>query len=842
MTTPPRDLEVAALRRHAHQLRRLARQLVRDEHEAEDLVQSTWTRLLERPPRDTSAGLGGWLSRVLTNFARQRARSARSARLEELAAEPVSGDPGGAELAATLEVHGRVTDAVLALPEPYRTTVHLIFLQDLSAREVARRQGVPVETVRTRAKRALRQLRGQLDAAYAGRRAAWRAALLPLTGWGVERGGTLAASASSAKATGLGVLTMSTALKTSLVAVALLLCVIVAWKEGGSLFVPSTPAPESVARPDAATPPVEASAEPRPPGEARVAAARGPGATPAPAATALGAGDPRLTGTVTVLERAGSELTELDGHFLLRRVGRESGKPIEVEVRAGHFALELPDHRDVLVSGMVLGGRVAYPTVERHSRPQLGGLALTARWVPRTTLRVLDAGSRADLAQLTVLSDLRGSGSSAHPGDHRPEHVCLGDARSPLELPARDGVHGYWVGAPGYAWGFVRVDHRSGGERELALSPGGALVVQIANPRPELRLHLRLYSGDEAPEGYRTGYLVDVEPDGGVCRLDGLAEGAYLIAAEVGLWSDPALVLAEETAGVRAGEATEVQLTLDDEALGAPPVPFRGTLHLAQPHGPSVSLLVKRVGGPRLREGDQSVVRHEELEAAGDGRTFAWDAGQVSPGRYLVRVDPLQVARFFDVGPDGETQARVDVGELTEVEVRVVERPSGETLLLDSIAWSRGTPREAGVWQLESVDRAATEETFHLVVPTGLLGLSAHSPLHGGGSKWVELGPGRHTLELEMRRLESLEVVFQDGETRVPWDWSMRVRAERIGGDGEGRVGGERGGVLTVVVPEPGPWRLAFSDIAGFEPIEPVEVVVRAGETERVQVALERER
>jgi len=66
------------------------------------------------------------------------------------------------------------------LPEPYRTTLLLRYFEGLSIREIAQRVAAPQETVRTRLKRALEQMRARLDAETGGDRGAWCAALMPL--------------------------------------------------------------------------------------------------------------------------------------------------------------------------------------------------------------------------------------------------------------------------------------------------------------------------------------------------------------------------------------------------------------------------------------------------------------------------------------------------------------------------------------------------------------------------------------------------------------------------------------------------------------------------------------
>ncbi len=72
-------------------------------------------------------------------------------------------------------------DATLALAEPGRSTILLRFFEGLPPREIAARQRVPVETVRSRVRRALAEIRKTLDR-RAGDRSAWAVALLPLAG------------------------------------------------------------------------------------------------------------------------------------------------------------------------------------------------------------------------------------------------------------------------------------------------------------------------------------------------------------------------------------------------------------------------------------------------------------------------------------------------------------------------------------------------------------------------------------------------------------------------------------------------------------------------------------
>src|SRR5688572_11567831 len=165
---------------HAGFIRRIARALVRDEHAADDVVQETWAAALASPPH-RGGPLGPWLATLTRNLARQLWRRDQRRSERERAAARDEALPSAASLAEREESLRAVVEAVLALAEPYRSTVIQRFYEDLPPRAIAARNGVPVETVHTRLRRALAQLRETLGAQGKERRD-WRSALLVYAG------------------------------------------------------------------------------------------------------------------------------------------------------------------------------------------------------------------------------------------------------------------------------------------------------------------------------------------------------------------------------------------------------------------------------------------------------------------------------------------------------------------------------------------------------------------------------------------------------------------------------------------------------------------------------------
>jgi len=193
----PASVPLDQLLAHKAWLRRLARALVKDPNRADDLEQEVWLRAIRTPPA-TKRSLRGWLGTVLRRTAvdQHRADERRERHEGAIATRSRRTGPATARLAEQADTHRRVTEAVLALDEPYRGTLLMRYVGERSIKAVAHEQGVPVETVRTRLRRGLSKLRETLDVEYGGNKR-WLAALVPLID-----GRALAATALSGVAAG----------------------------------------------------------------------------------------------------------------------------------------------------------------------------------------------------------------------------------------------------------------------------------------------------------------------------------------------------------------------------------------------------------------------------------------------------------------------------------------------------------------------------------------------------------------------------------------------------------------------------------------------------------------
>lgn len=153
----------ALVERHLGAIVGLARHMLRDEAEAEDVAQEAMVRLWQSGG-GLELGAGGvrpWLRRVTSNLCIDRIRAGR--RTDVTDAVPEQEEPAG-QLRSLAEgdLAQRVNAALAALPERQRLALTLFHYEGLSQVEVGEMLGVSDEAVESLLARARRTLRGAL--------------------------------------------------------------------------------------------------------------------------------------------------------------------------------------------------------------------------------------------------------------------------------------------------------------------------------------------------------------------------------------------------------------------------------------------------------------------------------------------------------------------------------------------------------------------------------------------------------------------------------------------------------------------------------------------------------
>lgn len=159
------------MRRHNQRLFRAARGILRDDAEAEDVLQDAYIKAIAAIATFRSdARLSTWLTRIVVNESlgrlRRTRRGAEVIRLEADLPEDEAPATDHADLASTPEAHAmhsearRIIEAKIdELPDAFRVVFILRAVEELSVEETAAVLDIPEATVRTRFFRARGMLR-----------------------------------------------------------------------------------------------------------------------------------------------------------------------------------------------------------------------------------------------------------------------------------------------------------------------------------------------------------------------------------------------------------------------------------------------------------------------------------------------------------------------------------------------------------------------------------------------------------------------------------------------------------------------------------------------------------
>ncbi len=166
----------AIMEKNSRRLYRVARAVMRDDTEAEDVVQETYLRAFSNLATFRGeSSLTTWLTRIALNEALGRKRRQRAtvtlasvetaqetnAQIIQFPAMSTETDPE--RTAAQHEIRRLLERAMDALPEPFRVVFVMRDVEEMSIEEAASQLGIRPETVKTRLHRARRLLRQSLD-------------------------------------------------------------------------------------------------------------------------------------------------------------------------------------------------------------------------------------------------------------------------------------------------------------------------------------------------------------------------------------------------------------------------------------------------------------------------------------------------------------------------------------------------------------------------------------------------------------------------------------------------------------------------------------------------------
>ncbi|MGP1352560.1 MAG: RNA polymerase sigma factor [Parasphingopyxis sp.] len=154
----------ALVERHTPLIYRVACRLLGDGHEAEDVVQETFTRLWKNAPQwhPSGGGLGAWLRRVGMNLCFDRLRKTKRIAPEALPEAPDDG-PAADETMVSDEIGKTVDKCLRELPERQAAALVLSYYEGLSNIESAETLEMNVKALESLLVRARRKMRELLE-------------------------------------------------------------------------------------------------------------------------------------------------------------------------------------------------------------------------------------------------------------------------------------------------------------------------------------------------------------------------------------------------------------------------------------------------------------------------------------------------------------------------------------------------------------------------------------------------------------------------------------------------------------------------------------------------------
>jgi RNA polymerase sigma factor (sigma-70 family) len=517
---------------------RLARRLVGDRDEADDVVQETWLAAVRHPPT-AGAPARPWLATVARNAAATLALARRRRQAREAQAElPRDAGESPEDLVARFQVQRLLAALVDGLAEPFRQTLLLRYYAGHSAADIAAMLGVPAGTVRWRLKRALDVLRARLDEQHGGSRVRWVAAFAPVARVMDRPGPDLTTSTRSPGGQRLDRSRTPAlprgSLPAAMVAVATMGLVVTALRPQGEPRGTS-PGPSQVPQPG--------SSAGRP--FAPLLDGLGPGwrAGPAAAGSVLHGrivdptGKPVAGATVKVYRQPS---------VLRPDEAAEPSAPQQVLTGPdGLFGLSglRPGYHNLIASapGFAVGGRMSVDMAAPGPPPWIeivlraGGVVLAGR--------VLDAGG-GPIPGATVRVDSTGQ----PPGEARGNapwingHTITTDGEGSYQVRLAPSDYNIYVRASGYAPAWFSVGLRADQTRDVRLEPGGSVsgrVVTVGDGQPVAGAEVFSIPVDgvaEQPAARRRGRTKTTADPHGRFDLGPLLPGPYtLIARQTGL-------------------------------------------------------------------------------------------------------------------------------------------------------------------------------------------------------------------------------------------------------------------------------------------------------------------
>lgn len=159
--TDDRTALESIVRRHSRFIFKVAYGVLRNSHDAEDVVQEVFLRVHRSGTKDV-IDMPAWLARIAFRLAIDRTRKPQGATLDDI--DMASADASAEHLAIDRQRVNQVQRLIAALPDELRYPLVLSAFEELNSRQIAEMLGISENSVRGRIFRARQILKEKLSA------------------------------------------------------------------------------------------------------------------------------------------------------------------------------------------------------------------------------------------------------------------------------------------------------------------------------------------------------------------------------------------------------------------------------------------------------------------------------------------------------------------------------------------------------------------------------------------------------------------------------------------------------------------------------------------------------
>lgn len=319
-------------------------------------------------------------------------------------------------------------------------------------------------------------------------------------------------------------------------------------------------------------------------------------------------------------------------------------------------------------------------------------------------------------------------------------------------------------------------------------------------------------------------------------RADTVEAAAGPAAAEL----EPAAAAREAVAGPRPLWTVEPparrKLTagqvfrFEEEPEGDPRVPIEGLVHV--PVEWELEAFQLELG---LMEGldhhaqtdARTLAGHELVELSHAPGYFTFSS-RGAPGRYRLLLPELAHQEFFEVGPGGRTDLRIEAPLPRVVLARCFDAASGAALTPErvSVRWF-GAQREGG--QINRAVEAVWKEelsAWRVLAPAEVVDLTARGAGYFDERARVPVAEGTSEVRLELATAHELRLELRENGKLLPWNPELRPRLVPAGGQPDHVTVGLGGNYCRLLQSAGGPYSLEVVTPSGYRPILPVIVTL----------------